>query len=599
MGLAELRDAATLHARYQAQSGALNLDLGALRQTLSPSAEGFLQQLAGPGADLLDVRALYREQAPWSPSTVRAFADLAHDARLEALIYLAVPVHEYTHHMDVHCTPFGAYLQAQMGYELLAFQDFVEVFLRRPDSVPTGNIASLGQIFLDGEQRLAEPFRSQWRRLDAYLGQARVWRDFDDLPVQSIEPTGERVEVLHTGFHAVSVDGWWPSYTVAGQRDWFIGPVSVLELRGVCASLSWVLTALRDWDGANDVASALVAEIYPDGVGYDYRFALELAAAAGRCASFDELLRTRPAGLVSFCLTMFYRAGWVALHTLGDLVDTEAPRLELADLFLASLQEVDRTESKQADDILAAMLEPEVRFADRGVWGVNAVIERTAGYLENAEAFNTIRNPEIRLHQLELTASSARRLRSRVGAGYKWPPGIAPPGQLIATLAQHAPDLLRPVVTPQAVSDWLSLRRRGFFRPTTALSLRSQIESSFGLVIFAHPCLCGHRLDLALPPEFRALRVTCPECNMIWVFPDVLLHDLHAQHQTGAESLSLDYQELLLDCACGEQIHLVEFVDYIIGTSVNCTRGHENVLSAEQIIASLAAGGVIGRVHQS
>src|SRR5262249_23497304 len=149
MGLAQLRDAATLHARYQAQSSALNLDLSALENALSPSAKRFLGGLAGPDADILNVSALFREPLPWSPATLDAFTDLDYETQLEALVYLAIPVHEYTHHMDVNSTPFGSYLQLQVAYELLAFQQFVEVFLREPRAVPPGNIASLGQVFLE------------------------------------------------------------------------------------------------------------------------------------------------------------------------------------------------------------------------------------------------------------------------------------------------------------------------------------------------------------------------------------------------------------------------------------------------------------------
>lgn len=590
MSLAELCAAATLHARYQAHAGVLNLDFSALEAAISTAAATFLRTLTAPSSNLQDVSALLGSGSTWDRSTIEAFATLDEDDQLEVLIYLTVPVHEYTHHLDVNCTPFGAYLQAHVGYELLAFQAFVELFLREPDTVPTGNIASLGQVFNEGERRLDEPVRGSWLRLEGYLEQARVWRDLDDLPVKSIEPTGRSADLLYTRFEAVIVDGWSPSYTVAGHRDWFISPTTILELRGVCASLIWAVNVLREWPGCLDLVGRLVDEVYPPTVAYDYRFVLDLAAAAARTPSFEELLREHETSTVSFCLEIFFRAGWVALHTLGAAVDNQARRLELPELFVAVLQQAELVESK-GEAFLADLLDIDQRFESEGAWGVERILEATSSYLDQTDAFNVIRSPEIRAHMLGIASSSSRRLRDRVGDGYRWAPGIARHGEVIPALIAYAPELLESAVVPDQLASWLDFRRRGFFRPMTKASLFKRIEDTFDLVFFQHDCLCRHPLDLAIPPEFPAYRVECPECGRSFVFPGSFLIDLQAEARTGAESASWDFQELLPVCECGERFSVVVFTDYIVDVSVSCPRGHDNKLSADLIRYSIAQGG--------
>jgi Tetratricopeptide repeat len=596
MGLAELRAAATLHARYQAQASALNLDLSPLAEALSPSAKGFLRRLTAPDSDILDVPSLFRTALPWPSPILGAFTDLDHQTQLEVLVYLAVPVHEYTHHLDMNATPFGCYLQAHMGYELVMFQQFAEAFLRDPETVPTGNIASLGQIFLEGEGRLAEPFRTYWLDLEPYLHIARVWRDFDDLPPKSIELSNKTSDVLHTKFHEVTVDGWWSSYTTEGHQDWFIGPTSILELRGVTASLCWVLDALRGWDRCNEMVGELVAEVYPESAGYDYRFVLDLAAAAGRCTSFAELLRKVPGHLVSFALQIFFRAGWAALHTMTTAITKQAPHVGMAELFLAALRIVERVQSTQADKILATMLDLNPTLESYGLWDVDRILEETASYLERATTLNTIYRKEIREYMLKLTSSSARRLRNRAGHGFIWPPGISAGSTLIPDLAEYAPDLLSPTTVPRQLSEWLSLRRRGFFRPMTSASLRRNIETSLGLIFFRQECICGKLLDLALPPEFGGIQVECPLCHRVWAFPNNFLHGMREREQAGAKTVNLQFQELRPKCStCGEQLIFVVFKNYVTEVQMTCTRGHKNQYSADQILAAMAAGGIHGR----
>jgi Tetratricopeptide repeat len=597
MGLAELRAAATLHARYQAQASALNLDLSPLAEALSPSAKRFLRRLTAPDSDILDVPSLFRTALPWPSAILSAFTDLDHQTQLEVLVYLAVPVHEYTHHLDMNATPFGCYLQAHMGYELLMFQQFAEAFLRDPATVPTGNIASLGQIFLEGQRRLAEPFRTYWLELEPYLRIARVWRDFDDLPPKSIELSSQTSDVLYTTFHEVTVDDWWSSYTTEGHQDWYIGPTSILELRGVTATLCYVLDALQGWDRCNEMVGELVAEVYPETADYDYRFVLDLAAVAGRCTSFAELLRKVPGHLVSFALQIFFRAGWAALHTMTTAVTKQAPDVGMAELFLAALRIVERVQSNQADKILATMLDLNPTLESYGLWDVDRILDETASYLERATSLHTIYREEIREYMLRLTSSSARRLRNRVGYGFIWPPGISAGSTLIHDLAEYAPDLLSPTAVPSQLSEWLSLRRRGFFRPMTSASLRRNIETSLGLIFFRQECMCGKLLDLALPPEFGGVQVQCPLCHRVWAFPNAFLHDMRERQQAGAKTTGkLQFQELRPKCStCGEQLIFVVFKNYVTEVQVTCTRGHENRYSADQILATMAAGGIHGR----
>jgi hypothetical protein len=595
VGLPELCEAATLHARYRAHAASLSVDLPAFAAALSPTAEGFLHDLVEPNGDLLDIASLYPLGQPWPGTVVDALARLPHDARLEVLVYLAVPVHEYIHHIDVTSTPFGAFLQTYVVSEFLAFQEFAEVFLREPEAVPTGHLASLGQLFLEGKQRLAEPFRSRWQSLDRHLRWAQVWKDFDDLPPATVERSeGAKITVFSQPFQEVTVDGWWPSYTVEGHGDWYITPTTILELRGVAASLIWVLRALREWDRCCETIAQLIRAIYPPQVGYDYRFILDFAASAARRPSFDALLQDAEPGRIAFCLAIASRAAWVALHLPPPPADSKTPHLDLPGRFLGTLQHAQQIETTYAPQFLDEIFQVDASplVTDHGLPPVRETLTGTGSYLEQAiSLFPLIRNETIREYLLRRLGAAAHRLRQRAPNGYVWMPGIPFDGNPIPHLADAAPELLAPEPVPEPFDEWLTLRRRGFFRPMTATSLRQQIERLFRLEFINFPCICGTLLDPGLPPEFAYFQVTCPSCHRVVSIPGALLRDLRQERQ-----ITCSFQELLIDCACGRRITAVVYVGYVTSVHAECECGVVHDLSAEQVMASLAHGGIEGRL---
>src|SRR5262249_47625640 len=103
---------------YIVHTGETRVDLGALATSLSATTQAFVEHVAG-NLDTLrdDPAALYR--APWSDDnkTLDHFQSLSPQEKIEALVYFTVPLHEYTHHVDITQSPFGAWLHGHLANE--------------------------------------------------------------------------------------------------------------------------------------------------------------------------------------------------------------------------------------------------------------------------------------------------------------------------------------------------------------------------------------------------------------------------------------------------------------------------------------------------
>jgi hypothetical protein len=253
----------------------------------------------------------------WTDEDRVYFATLPPDVQLEVLGFLTGLLHEYTHHVDLTATPFGANFHGKMAREYLGFQrHWPELVNADPPLLDTDTTLAdwltkhpagpetVNKLLAEGPLGLAEvELRGPMAFEDVMRG----------VPPRRIEKgwpgEGKKVVSLRgRHYEKIIVNQIWATVNPAAEGIRYVGPREILEGRALALCLSYLSHLLGDSGGAQSALLRYVQHYYDEAPHYK----VAVAIISGK--SLEQLCEEGEASL-SRTLRETIAATWYALQS--------------------------------------------------------------------------------------------------------------------------------------------------------------------------------------------------------------------------------------------------------------------------------------------
>jgi hypothetical protein len=324
------------------------------------------------------------------------------------------------------------------------------------------------------------------------------------------------MRAIDRDFRLVKVNGLALSLSPVDRQDWYMRASTLLEGRGVIASLLWAIEALADDPSLPGALEAYVERLYPPDAPYDYRFVLDLAAAWMGTPTFEDALRKGDWGSLRNVLHLIDVGAWFGLNGAVRKTPDGLARNNPFLRFVYALQELDRAASAGTRRTTLELLrdfDDQERGQDLGFISIDRALSNVLEALAAAENhLGEIWNREMREHFAHVFGVLGRALRRRVPEGYKSPLAAPPDGNVIRWLGGPNQFLLDAHEPGRWVHDWFRFRNRALFAPGGIWTLE-RLREQFGLAELVIPCECGALVSAAVPKFRDHHRVECPNCK--------------------------------------------------------------------------------------
>jgi len=362
---------------------------------------------------------------------------LAHYERLDAeqknevLGFVALTLHELTHHIDFLTTPFGVNFHAKTCREYINFQAFSQFLLADHKLVPAGFLAYFEDYLIQGGMALPETASRSWEHLRGQVLTFEAWGDGGMVRPRKkrIQPGwGENrnpVQLLGNALHKVTVNGFFLTVGIPHHLDWYLRPLTLFETRAIANSVLWILYLLDQKGSAVEDVRSFLRAFYPkETCPPDYWLIFDLLANLWGYAGFDELLAGGSCNALRQVLMLASGASWYALHApppMGpDSGLTSNPVVRLL-CFLQSLNAAAKQKLK---------FESLVAFADQ-IDGsdlgrqydcprVSEILSFCISFLSHHTSMNktAVRDTELQRHFARIFKIQFDQMKKRITDGY-------------------------------------------------------------------------------------------------------------------------------------------------------------------------------------
>jgi hypothetical protein len=213
--------------------------------------------------------------------------------------------------------------------EYIHLQDLVPDFLDNPEAMPD-RLVDFGEVLERLPPDLSTQLLPKWKQLEGIIKTLEAWGDGGKVRPrgQHIVPgyfgdTSTQLYLFGQDLDWLTINGFFTTFTLPGERRWFFRPLTIFETRAVAHSMLWTIDC---FGGAGQKAAALFfSKWYEDArVLPDYFFLFRLIAKFYGFASFAGLLTSFDPAKVREILQVLSAACWYALHAPPPIDESSA-----------------------------------------------------------------------------------------------------------------------------------------------------------------------------------------------------------------------------------------------------------------------------------
>jgi hypothetical protein len=469
----------------------------------------------------------------WEPAALGWYRDLPEDQRMEVLGLVGFHVHELVHRIDLLTSPFGVGFHGRACLEFVGLQndcaDILAAVAQSADYRPLSEY----ELRSDAHTVNAGPtaLLARVRYFDFLRGASR--RHLDSGWGGDVAP----LQVLGRDLHKVMIHEQSLSIAIPDADGEYVRPLTILESRALSVTALNLFYRLGadDW-AAGEIAAYVRTYYEPREAFPDYRFLLDLYAAAWGKDNLPDAIEANGSTWLEQALMLVMTIGWYALHAppfnveIGEAFafvnSSPVVRLTAA---LRSLEDILMTGRSYTSGVaLLNEIDTSEQARGLGLEPVGDVLDFCSRYLIKVREVNAEKNshPDLRRYFDYVLGLQQRQLERRMPWGYN--SALANPAQGDVLSGFQSDDDLELLFygphaqVPASVTRWFALRENLLFRRARPLGFWKEVA--------------GYLTTMSAV-------TSCPRCDEL-----VIGHDTVASH-AGAWTFA---------CGCG---HVFEIND--------------------------------------
>jgi hypothetical protein len=436
-----------------------------------------------PDLDVAGEVPEYAFLVPWNERARGRFVGMPLESQIEVLGFLSALTHEWTHHLDLLATPFGANYHSKLAREYIYFQRMLPV------------LQDHGPELLD--LPLVDRFADLAFGREAYLEsgpEGRAWRDlggvalFDEFmrgaPPRRVElgwpgPGSMTISIGDLSYEKVTVNQVWctvKSHNLAG----YLGAHEILEGRALAMNLLLVWDRLGE-DASDDEVRRTFQEYIHTYYENAPRYLTAIEMVAGRPAK--ELMDSGDLSEIYRAITSTMMAGWYAVHSPppqsgADIIGSLTTR------FLVAARAFAQHDWWNVKGGVIGLLEAiDKSYPELFPRTANEAMLQSCDAVQFAREIlvNECSDIEMRTWYCKVLDAISSTLLARSGAGYNSPWGMTLEGNVLGP-ADDALDagVLQLDNPPPKVEEWIELRAWVLFRHGQGAEKLESLSDWFG-----------------------------------------------------------------------------------------------------------------------
>jgi len=417
---------------------------------------------------------------------IKAFDKLSDEEKAEVLGFFTFEIHELTHHIDFLITPYGTNFHSKLFREFIAFQNVVPLLLNEDIPLPSGR-----WVDWNPQEQLqpAELYQS-WKGLRDIMLTLEALGDGGMRPhADAIMPgwgdNTRPVSILNRTFRRVTVRGFLVTLGTTEDKNWYLGPATILETRAVVHCLRWIIHLLGNSERARG-ALLLYLDSFVD--SNDYSILLDVLASGFGKRDFRDLAASTPVELLQMPLMIVDAACWYALQAPPPMPDCTAVRsspvvrLIYALRYIVKCYQEEKTFASMAD-VLASMDAAE-HAVDFDLCPIEDILQFSLKFVRHLKSMTPqITSAVFRSHFEYVLNVQEPHLARRLGKGYVSYVGMPENGHPIFGMSsdEEAHGLSFQDYTPDSkVGEWFTFRHRLLYMNSNSDQVRSELVRYFG-----------------------------------------------------------------------------------------------------------------------